>query len=178
MISRPFDYGSVITYSFESAHWQETRYSDGRAYGVWYGALEVKTSVYETVFHWHRFVLDSFPNESQEIIAERRVFDVRCDALLIDVREAGPLTSKLTDRTTYSLTHSLGRYLVEQQQNGVLALSARCNGSIAAIFNPARLSDVRDKLHLTYRCVPTRDRVTVERALGRTWLSLVPSTLY
>jgi len=178
MITRPFDYGSVITYSFESAHWQHTRYSDGREFGIWYGALEMRTSVYETLFHWHRFLLDSFPKEDRSIVGERRLFDVRCDALLIDAREAGPLTPKLTDRKSYAFTQNLGRYLVEQQQNGLLAPSARCDGSIAVILNPARLSNVRDKAQLTYRCNPTRDRVTVERTPGRTWLSVAPSTLY
>ena len=28
-ISRPFDYGTVISYSFEPSHWQQTRFSDG-----------------------------------------------------------------------------------------------------------------------------------------------------
>ena len=28
-ITRPFDYGGAISYTFDSAHWQETRFSDG-----------------------------------------------------------------------------------------------------------------------------------------------------
>jgi RES domain len=178
MITRPFDYGTVISYSFETAHWQESRYSDGREFGVWYGAIEMRTSVYETIFHWHRFLLDSFPEENRDIVGERRLFDVRCDALLIDARQAGPLTPRLTDRKSYAFTHNLGRYLKEQQQNGLLAPSARCEGSIAAILNPGRLSNVRDKAQLIYRCNPTRDRVTVERTPRRTWFSVAPSTLY
>src|SRR5262249_5402663 len=54
LITRPFDYGTVITYPFVPANWQSTRFSDGLAYGVWYGSLELLTTVYETVFHWHR----------------------------------------------------------------------------------------------------------------------------
>ena len=36
LITRPFDYGAVITYPFVPHNWQATRYSDGLAYGVWY----------------------------------------------------------------------------------------------------------------------------------------------
>jgi len=177
-ITRPFDYGTVISYSFESAHWQQTRYSDGRDYGVWYGALDLKTTVYETVFHWHRFLMDSFPDETAEVIGERRVFDVRCDALLIDARDDKRREPRLIDRKSYAFTQSFGRYIAGQQQNGVLAPSARCEGTIAAVFNPARLSNVRDKTQLTYRCAPAVDRVVVERTAGRAWLSLSPSELY
>jgi hypothetical protein len=177
-ISRPFDYGTVISYSFESAHWQETRYSDARDYGVWYGALDLKTTVYETVFHWHRFLMDSFPNETAEVIGERRVFDVRCDALLIDARGAERHEPRLVDRKSYSFTQSFGRYLAEQQQNGLLAPSSRCEGAIAAILNPARLSSVRDKTQLTYRCVPGGGRVVVERTPARTWFTIDPGDLY
>ena len=42
----------VISYSFDSAHWQATRFSDGTTYGLWYGSLDVATTVYETAWHW------------------------------------------------------------------------------------------------------------------------------
>src|SRR5206468_2019846 len=74
LITRPFDYGSVISYSFDSAHWQATRFSDASLYGVWYGSLDIETTVYETAWHWYRFLLDSFPDEDREIVTDRRVF--------------------------------------------------------------------------------------------------------
>ena len=46
LITRPFDYGTVITYPFVPHNWQATRYSDGLEYGVWYGALELETTVH------------------------------------------------------------------------------------------------------------------------------------
>jgi len=87
LVTRPFDYGAVVTYPFAPYNWQATRYSDGLEYGVWYGALELETTVHETVYHWHRFVTDSFSTQ-QEIVGERRVFQVRCEAILIDLRQA------------------------------------------------------------------------------------------
>jgi hypothetical protein len=175
LITRPFDYGTVITYPFVPHNWQATRYSDGLAYGVWYGALELETTVYETVYHWHRFVMDSFSGLDRTIAGERRVFDVRCDAILIDLRAAGE--PRLTDRRDYGFTWKVGRYLWERSQSGLLARSARAAGTTAAMFRPEPLTDVRDRCFLTYRMNPAQDRVAVERAPDTPWLEVQPSTL-
>jgi hypothetical protein len=167
LITRPFDYGTVITYPFAPYNWQATRYSDGLEYGVWYGALDLETTVYETLFHWHRFVTDSFPMES-EIVGERRVFQVRCEAILIDLRRAAE--PRLVARDDYSFTQQLGRYLWRRAQSGLLAPSARGQGVSAAILRADALSDVRDLCYLTYRL--RGRRAVVERVPGETWLRI------
>lgn len=177
LITRPFDYGSVISFTFDASNWHATRFSDGARYGVWYGSFNVETTVYETAWHWHRFVLDSFAGEDREIVSERRIFDVRCDALLIDLRGKEAEYPALTSRTSYAFTHRLGTYMHEQGMNGLLAPSARCDGVNAAIFKPERLSNVRDRAYLTYRLNTQRDAFIAERARGRKWLSFAPSTL-
>jgi len=177
LITRPFDYGSVISYTFDSAHWQATRFSDGSLYGVWYGSLAVETTVYETAWHWYRFVQDSFAGEDREIMTERRLFDVRCEALLIDLRGKEAAHPDLTSRASYTFTHQVGRYVHEQDLNGLLARSARCDGMNAAIFKPERLSNVRHRAYLTYRLNALRDQFVAERTPGRKWLTVVPSTL-
>ncbi len=177
-ITRPFDYGLVIAYSFEAAHWQATRFSDGQRYGVWYGSRELETTVYETVFHAHRFIADSYPALDRDVVRERRVFDVRCDALLVDLLGRETTHPDLVNRASYAFTHALGRYLHEQGQNGLVVRSARCDGINTALFNPQRLSNVRDKLFLTYRINPARDRAVVERDVGSPWLTIAPSAMY
>lgn len=177
VITRPFDYGSVLSYTFDSSHWQATRFSDGSRYGIWYGSLAVETTVYETAWHWYRFVRDSFAGEDREIVTERRLFDVRCDALLIDLRGKEAAYPGLTNRTSYTFTHRLGLYVYEQDLNGLLVRSARCDGNNAAIFKPERLSNVRHRGYLTYRLNAVRDRFVAERTPGRKWLTLSPSTL-
>ena len=177
LITRPFDYGSVISYTFDSAHWQTTRFSDGSLYGVWYGSPAVATTVVETAWHWYRFVLDSFAGEDREIVTERRVFDVRCAALLIDLRGKEAAYPGLTSRASYTFTHEVGRYVHEQALNGLLVRSARCDGINAAIFKPERLSNARHRTYLTYRLNAVRDRFVAERTPGRKWLTVVPSTL-
>lgn len=177
LVDRAFDYGTAIAYSFDPGNWQATRFSDGRRYGVWYGAPELETTVYETVFHWHRFLLDSFADADREIRGERRVFAVRCEALLVDLRGRVRSVPELIDRTSYRLTQALGDFLVAQGQNGLLSRSARHTGDVAALFRRERLSEVRHRTYLTYRCNPMQDRVVVERTPGRTLLEIAPSSL-
>ena len=173
MITRPFDYGTVITYPFLPQNWQATRFSDG----VWYGSLELETTVYESGYHWHRFVTDSFPSEDREIVGERRVLDVRCNAILLDLRGKEKRAPRLTDRNDYGYTQGLGRYLKAQSQNGLLARSARSDGENAALLRPEILSDVREKCFLMYRMNPAGDEISVERTEGRRWLKVRPSAL-
>ena len=177
LVTRPFDYGSVITYSFDARHWQSTRFSDGTSYGVWYGSLDIETTVYETAWHWYRFVLDSYAGEARVIVTDRRVFDARCDALLVDLRGKESAYPGLVSRTSYAFTHKLGRYLRDQDQNGLLVRSARCDGTNAAILRHERLSRVRDRAYLTYRLDVAADTLIVERTPGRKWMKVAPSAL-
>lgn len=177
LITRAFDCGAVITYPFVNFNGQGTRFSDGMDYGVWYGSLDLETTVYETVHHWHEFIADSFSREDREIAGERRVFRARCDAILIDLRGKERRERRLLDRRDYRYTQQLGRYLREQNQNGLLVHSARCRGMNADIFSPNVLSRVRDVCFLTYRMNPMQDLVRVERTPGRKWLEIRPSSL-
>ena len=169
LITRPFDYGTVITFPFVPQNWHATRYSDGLHHGVWYGALELETTVHETLYHWHRFVTDSFALD-REIVGERRVFLVRCEAILIDLRKARE--PRLVDRTDYSFTQQLGSYLAQRAQSGLLAPSARAPGTAAAILRPEVLSGVRDLCFLTYRMNPADSSATIERTPGEPWLRI------
>ena len=176
-ITRPFDYGGAISYTFDSAHWQATRFSDGSTYGVWYGSPAIETTVYETAWHWYRFVLDSFADEDREIVTDRRVFNVHCDALLIDLRGKESSCPALTSRTSYAFTQRVGHSVREQDLNGLLVRSARCDGTNAAIFRQERLSNTRHRTFLTYRLNGARNTFVAERTPGRKWLALLPASL-
>lgn len=177
LITRPFDYGAVITYPFVPHHWQETRYSDGLHYGVWYGSFEIETTIPESIYHWRRFIEDSYAAETRDIVGERRVFDVRCDAIVMDLRGKESEFPQLVDRRSYAYTQGLGRYLYEQGQNGLLVRSARAEGTNAAILRPAVLSAVRDRCYLTYVTNPARDEVFVQRGSGKAWMTVKVSEL-
>ena len=111
------------------------------------------------------------------VVTDRRAFDVRCDALLIDLRGKERPYPQLASRASYAFTQRLGRYVHEQDQNGLLVRSARCDGINGCVFKPQRLSNVRHRAYLTYRVNPARDTFVAERARGRKWLALAPSTL-
>ena len=177
LVTRPFDYGAVITYPFVPHHWQETRFSDGLHYGVWYGSLSMETTVPESIYHWRRFIEDSFAGTDREIVGERRVFDVRCDAIVMDLRGTEARCPQIVDRASYAYTHALGRYLHDQGQNGLIVRSARAAGENAAILRPQVLSAVRDRCYLTYVTNPTRDEVVVQRSNGERWMTVKPSEL-
>lgn len=178
LITRPFDYGTVIAYSFDPSHWNATRFSDGRRYGVWYGSLDLETTVYETVYHWHRFLMDSFAGEDRVITGERRVCDVRCDATLTDLRGRDADAPDLVSRTSYVFTQRLGAFLRDEGSAGLMVRSARCEGTNTAMFTPTTLSNVRERCFLSYRCSPAKDSVVVERQAGRRFMEVMPSGLY
>lgn len=177
LITRPFDYGMVISYPFVNFNGHGTRFSDGLHYGIWYGSLDLESTVYETVHHWREFVADSFALEDREIVSERRVFQVRCNAILVDLRGKERREKRLLDRRDYRYPQGLGHYLKERNQNGLLVHSARCSGTNAAVFTPDVLSRARDLCILSYRMNPTQDLVRVERTPGRKWLEIRPGGL-
>lgn len=178
VVTRPFDYGTVITWSFDPAHWVATRFSDGRRFGAWYGATDIETTVHETVYHWHRFLMDSYPAEDRVITGERRVCTVRCDATLADLRGREAEAPELLDRRSYAYAQQVGAFVRDRGDAGLMVRSARCDGTNVAMFDPTRLSTVRERCFLTYRCRPGEDRVVVERTPGRRWLDIRPSDLY
>jgi hypothetical protein len=105
------------------------------------------------------------------------VLDVRCDALLVDLRGEIERFPALVDRRSYAFCQQVGAYLHDQGQNGLLSRSARCDGTTAAILEAERLSRPRDKLFLTYRSNPVEDSCLVERESHKTWLRIRPSEL-
>jgi hypothetical protein len=49
---------NAIDYIFKQSSWSISRFSNGR-YPVWYGSINLETSIHETIFHWRRTYLDA-----------------------------------------------------------------------------------------------------------------------
>ena len=152
IINRPFEqarYCAAIRYPFEN--WACSRYSDGK-FGVWYGADSLETSIFETTHHWLRFLRDAglLPHDGP-IVAERRVFQVQCDGLLLDLRPKLSDYPQLSERGQYHFTQQIGRRLHREGHPGLITRSAHCAGDISAIFTPRILSKPRDHCYLDYR---------------------------
>jgi hypothetical protein len=166
IILRPFTYGTVL--SDKSGF--PTRFSDGRRFGVWYGSLDLLTTIYETVYHFKKRIMDMLVKISEEVVSERRVFRVHAEGILVDLRGKRHKFPKLHDRKDYSFTNTVGAYLYDNGQNGLLVESARYHEGInIAAFKPDILSNPRHHSYLTYRWIPGDSGVKVEKTRGKTW---------
>jgi hypothetical protein len=169
VIDRPFeeaDWLAAVKYPF--IEWSASRYSDGR-FGVWYGADSIKTSVYETVYHWHRKFLNDAGFTQEGIISERKVYLVQCQAALIDLRERVEAYPALVDND-YVFTQAIGARFHREGHPGLITKSARCEGDIYAAFKPHILSKPRITRYLTYRTV--ENHVEVEKESGSVWMAI------
>jgi hypothetical protein len=169
IIDRPFEearWNEAIGYPF--THWMRTRYSDG-TFGVWYGSDAVETTVAETVHHWRRFLQDA-GYTGAGIQGERKLYQVRCDAALVDLRPAVASFPALLDPADDTLTHQVGARLHREGHPGLVTRSARCEGHVFAVLNAPMLSAPRPLGFLTY--TTTEAGVAVERAPGVTWMEV------
>ena len=159
VIARGFHYTTAIEYPFVTEPYLRSRYGDGR-FGVWYGALDERTSIYETAYH---MIQDEGRIEglTTAIVRERAVYDVHCRAILVDLsgkRESHP--EIIADN--YAKTQAIGQRVALEGHPGLLAPSARCDGVTAAIFNIKVLSKAQVRRYLTYRYLPRARAVVVE----------------
>ena len=168
VLRRPFErarYFNAIRFPFEN--WARSRYSDGN-WGVWYGAGELKVTVHETVHHWLRFLRAAgMAGHERDIVGDRRVYKVRCDAALLDLRTRVHSFPALVDKDDYAYTQDVGRRIHREGHPGLVSCSARTQGDVYAVFREQVLSDPRNHCELTYILRPGADRVRVERQRGR-----------
>lgn len=171
VIHRPFEdaqWFNAIGWPFRN--WQASRFSDG-SYGVWYGSDSIETTVYETAYHWFRGLLTDAGFDREPVVAERKVYEVACEAALLDFRQATSEYPDLLHPSDYSFPQMVGARIHREGHPGILIQSVRRpKGENAAIFNPAVLADPRMKCQLTYRLED--ERIIVERRPGKTWLKL------
>lgn len=170
IIHRSFEeatWNDAIGYPFQN--WMRSRYSDG-TFGIWYGADSVETTVFETAHHWRFGLLEDAGFIAPGIRIERKVYRIRCDAALVDLRGVVTRFTALIDPHDYTLTHQTGSRLHREGHPGLVSRSARCDGDIYAVLNPDVLSDPRQSCHLTY--VTTPEGIVVERTPGERWLAV------
>jgi hypothetical protein len=171
VINRPFEeseWNMAIAFPFLNA--VQSRYSDG-SYGVWYGAADLETTVFETVHHWKTKLLsDAEGFLKPGVSIERKVYLVRCDSALIDVRPVVKKFPKLIFPNDYTATHAIGRKMHHEGHPGLVSKSARCNGDVYAIFTRDVLSSARYTCFLTY--VTTDKGVEIQKTQGKKWMMI------
>ena len=177
IIDRPFeeaDWLNAIAFPFRN--WAASRFCDG-SFGLWYGSDTVETTVYETVHHWRSgFLADAgfdrlvSRGARESITGERKVYWVRCDAALLDLRVRAAQYPDLVHPTSYHFTQQIGARLHHESHPGFVAPSARYDGENYGFLNRNVLSAAHPCCSLTYRL--TREGVVVEREVGQTWMVL------
>ncbi len=164
-IHRPFEdalWFKAINWPFKNR--QASRFSDG-SFGVWYGSDRLETSVHESAHHWVRGLLCDAGFEHEEVVIERTIYAVACDAVLLDFRHVAAHYPALLHTTDYTFTQSVGARIHREGHPGLLTLSARHLGGINyAILNPNVLSNPRLQSQLSYRL--HGQLITIEQSPG------------
>lgn len=149
---------NVIRYVFDQHRHQESRFSDG-SFPVWYGALELETTFYESIYHWKRFLAFS----SKELISEtnepiycaRSAFKASCKSTLIDLRDQTITNPSLISNDSYQDTQSIGLKLSKEGFPGLITKSARhTSGTNLAIFKHNVLSSPAHYGDYLYELMP------------------------
>lgn len=172
IIRRVFERAAFIhAIEFPFRNWSQSRFSNGR-FGVWYGADCVETTVYESVYHWRRF-LDAagFEQHDRPIQSERKVYKVHCHALLLDFRAQTVDFPALLDKEDYTFTQGIGARLHHEGHPGLITESARKREAwIIAVFTWKVLTKPRDHCFLRYRFVPESGSTEVYRSGNNKWM--------
>lgn len=171
LIHRPFEdaeWFNAIGWPFK--HWQASRFSDG-SFGVWYGCDTAETSVHETAFHWFSGFLTDAGFEKERVIGERKLYEVTCDAALVDFVPLTATHPDLLHKTDYSTTQLAGARLHREGHPGLVTASVRCAaGQNFVVLNPDVLSNPKHQCQLTYRLEGTR--IVVEKQPGMAWMEI------
>ena len=117
-----------------------TRYSDG-SFAVFYGALEEETALAEVRHHFTNRVAGK-PDGERIAWYQRFVCDF--NGSVKDLRPKRNAWPDLTHGTDYGLCNRLGAEARDKSLHGLLAPSARCEGTTLPVFERSALSNARD----------------------------------
>lgn len=129
-IQRPFQYGKIendeILAVFEKQNWRSGRFGDGQDYGVWYGAEDEITSVYEASWVAYRLGRDNIFPAGQIYTTDRSMFEACIETkLLADLTPRKDCFSQLVNPTDYSFCQALGKKLIQENFQMIRTPSAR-----------------------------------------------------
>jgi hypothetical protein len=168
-IYKGFAYNTAIAYPFLTEPFLDTRFGDG-SYDVWYGSMEMITTIYETCYHIYRAVV-SVEDHPNLVKQERAVYTVNCNGILID------LSGKVDDHpdlvaNDYGFCQLIGKKLQKEGHPGILYRSARTDGINLAVFNPGILSNPQNNCFLTYIISTKEKAIRIEREVTRELLTI------
>ncbi|MCW5590098.1 MAG: RES family NAD+ phosphorylase [Legionellales bacterium] len=148
-VDNDFYYTAAIDYPFMTEPYLKSRYSDG-SYPVWYGAKDIETTVYETAYYAVKYAKHAGITENEGVIIKKRtLFDVHCNAILINlVGHESAFPQLISD--DYHYTNFIGKEIKQGGYPGLLSPSARYPSGINVnifkkeILDSPRLIDVME----------------------------------
>lgn len=170
VIARGFHYSTAIEHPFKTEPFMSSRYGDG-TYPVWYGSLDLDTTIYETAWHMRNELL-CIEKLDEAVNRERAVYHIDCRALLID------LSNKTIEypgliANDYSFTQQVGHRVHREGHPGLLAPSARnTDGINTVIFREDVLGNPNIQCYLTYSFNPMESQIKIEREPGITLMTI------
>lgn len=155
-----FFYTAAIAYPFETEPFMESRYSDG-TFPVWYGSLDVETTIYETSYHAMRSVLNIEGIEYEDLIIKKRaLYDVHCEAILFDITDKIEFKSEVTSND-YRHCQNIGKHIRKSGFPGLLSPSARYSGTNINVFKRDVLDRPRLTKKMTYELDIKKQRIRI-----------------
>ncbi|BBH52561.1 RES domain-containing protein [Fluviispira sanaruensis] len=154
--NRLFDYSqahpSCISGSFLPPY-SKGRFGDGNGYGVWYSALEEKTSIFESFYHQWKFAQEQFihfPNE-QKISVDRKMFACSLTSEnVFDFSNSTQWHNQLIS-DNYEFCRELGKKIKPLGGEMLIVPSARKSGGFCApVFSPDIIVSEKTIYYLKY----------------------------
>jgi len=145
---RRFGPGSgPIMAAFTHVNPDGSRFSAGH-YGVFYAARERVTAIAETSYHHGRFLMAT---RQPPMHLPMRLYQLRVDATLHDLRPAGTTDPAVYDPRDYAAARDLGGRLRAQGSAGVVYRSVRhAGGECVGLFSPRGASACLHAAYLLY----------------------------
>ena len=177
VINRPFEdahWCNAIEWPYK--HWQASRFSDG-SFGIWYGCDSVETSVFETAYHWANGFLKDAGFDKENVVAERKLYAVACDAALLDFRPHALKFPSLVHKVRLQLHADDWSKATSRGPSrvGYSYLYGIVAGYNYVILNPNVLSNPRQHCQLRYHL--DDNRIRIEKQSGLTWMDIELASL-
>lgn len=175
---RPFQYAQIyddlVLAVFRRENWSNGRFSDGSSFGVWYGAEDEMTSIFEACWTTFRFGSDNVLPKNETYTVDRRLFRAQatteraCD--LVDSKKDLP---QLVHPYDYSFCQELGAAMAKEKYHLLRTPSARrIDGVCIPVFEPEAIDEVAHDYFFKIHVNPDR---SINVNGGRPYLNFTTS---
>jgi RES domain. len=158
---RPFQYGKVeddeIFAVFKKENWRAGRFGDGREFGVWYGAEDALTSVYEACWVAFRLGRDNVLKQGEVYTSDRKMVEAEvATEKALDVTRETSIFNQLVDPEDWSYCQDLGAKLHRSEIELLRTPSARkLAGICVPLFSPAPIKTCGFLYYLQIHVAPS-----------------------